>query len=89
MAYWQLAEPGVRWKQKKGDSMTQRRTNVAVFSFLGVILGIVLAAMADYGAFGEVVFAMIAGGLFGAVVGANWTSPPATDQARRSRMTSK
>jgi hypothetical protein len=86
MTYWQLAEPGVCWKQKKGDSMTQRRTNMAVFSFLGVILGIVLAGVADYDAIGEVVFAMIAGGLFGAVVGANWA--PAPDQ-RRSRITSK
>jgi hypothetical protein len=73
---------------EEGDSMAQRRTNVAVFSFLGVILGIVLAGVAGYGAITEVVLAMIAGGLFGAVVGANWTTAPAPDQ-RRSRMTSK
>jgi hypothetical protein len=89
MTYWQLAELDVRWKQKKGDSMTQRRTNVAVFSFLGVILGILLAAYASYSTIGEFTLAMVTGGLFGGFVGANWTPASAQDHARRPRTTSK
>jgi hypothetical protein len=66
--------------------MNQRRTNVIVFGFLGVILGILLAAYASYSTIGEFALAMVAGGLLGGFVGANWT--PAENH-RRPRVTSK
>jgi zinc transporter ZupT len=66
--------------------MTQRRINVAVFSFLGVILGILLATYASYSTISEFVLAMAAGGLLGGLVGANWT--PTSDH-RRPRSTSR
>jgi hypothetical protein len=66
--------------------MTQRRTNMVVFSFLGVILGILLAVYASYSTVSEFALAMIAGGLLGGLVGANWTPTP---DHRRPRSTSR
>ena len=66
--------------------MSQRRINMSVFGFLGVILGIMLAAVANYGGTGAVIFAMTASGLLGALIGANWTPTPVQ---RRPRITSK
>jgi hypothetical protein len=62
--------------------------NTLVFGFVGVILGILLAAYASYSAIGEFALAIVAGGLLGGLIGANWTQT-ATPDHRRPRVTSK